>query len=100
MVVCNFIGVLRDSLTPGVLLGKLPFCVMHLLTADCRLQLHAASHSPVLICHVCCSHGFIDNLQLGGPIPIGARKAPLSEKYLSMMQEVALNEQVSCFATC
>ena len=42
-----------------------------------------------------CSHGFIDNLQLGGPTPIGARKAPLSEKYLSMMQEVALNEQVS-----
>lgn len=41
-----------------------------------------------------CSHGFIDNLQLGGPTPIGARKAPLSEKYLSMMQEVALNEQV------
>ncbi|KAA6422535.1 MAG: hypothetical protein FRX49_07396, partial [Trebouxia sp. A1-2] len=38
-------------------------------------------------------HGFIDNLQLGGPTPIGARKAPLSEKYLSMMQEVALNEQ-------
>lgn len=48
---------------------------------------------------MCCSHGFIDNLQLGGPTPIGARKAPLSEKYLSMMQEVALNEQVmaSCF---
>lgn len=44
---------------------------------------------------LCCSHGFIDNLQLGGPTPIGARKAPLSEKYLSMMQEVALNEQVS-----
>lgn len=38
-------------------------------------------------------HGFIDNLQLGGPTPMGARKAPLSEKYLSMMQEVALNEQ-------
>lgn len=44
--------------------------------------------------HVSCRHGFIDNLQLGGPTPIGARKAPLSEKYLSMMQEVALNEQV------
>ena len=42
----------------------------------------------------CCSHGFINNLQLGGPTPKGARKAPLSEKYLSMMQEVALNEQV------
>ena len=51
----------------------------------------------MLCSHVCfgfCSHGFIDNLQLGGPTPIGARKAPLSEKYLSMMQEVALNEQV------
>ena len=49
-----------------------------------------------------CSHGFIDNLQLGGPTPIGARKAPLSEKYLSMMQEVALNEQVmaDCFVVC
>ena len=48
---------------------------------------------------MCCSHGFIDNLQLGGPTPMGARKAPLSEKYLSMMQEVALNEQVmaGCF---
>ena len=45
------------------------------------------------MCFVC-RHGFIDNLQLGGPTPIGARKAPLSEKYLSMMQEVALNEQV------
>ena len=50
-----------------------------------------------LKCLCFCSHGFIDNLQLGGPTPIGARKAPLSEKYLSMMQEVALNEQVSCF---
>ena len=47
-----------------------------------------------MICCVVRSHGFIDNLQLGGPTPIGARKAPLSEKYLSMMQEVALNEQV------
>lgn len=38
-------------------------------------------------------YGFLDNLGLGGPTPRGARKAPLSEKYLSMMQEVALNEQ-------
>lgn len=49
---------------------------------------------PVLDLGLVCRHGFIDNLQLGGPTPIGARKAPLSEKYLSMMQEVALNEQV------
>ena len=39
-------------------------------------------------------YGFLNNLTLGGPTPIGARKAPLSDKYLSMMQEVALNEQV------
>lgn len=44
---------------------------------------------------MCCRYGFLNNLTLGGPTPIGARKAPLSEKYLSMMQEVALNEQVN-----
>lgn len=40
-------------------------------------------------------YGFLDNLTLGGPTPIGARKANLTEMTLPYMQEVALNEQVS-----
>ncbi len=40
-------------------------------------------------------HGFNNNLTLGGPTPIGARKANLSDAVLPYMQEVALNEQVS-----
>ncbi|EIE26937.1 hypothetical protein COCSUDRAFT_59435 [Coccomyxa subellipsoidea C-169] len=38
-------------------------------------------------------HGFNNNLTLGGPTPIGARKANLSDAVLLYMQEVALNEQ-------
>ncbi|KAK9915059.1 hypothetical protein WJX75_004249 [Coccomyxa subellipsoidea] len=38
-------------------------------------------------------HGFNNNLTLGGPTPIGARKANLSDAVLPFMQEVALNEQ-------
>jgi hypothetical protein len=41
-------------------------------------------------------HGFNNNLTLGGPTPIGARKANLSDAVLPFMQEVALNEQVGC----
>lgn len=40
-------------------------------------------------------YGFLDNLTLGGPTPIGARKANLTEATLPYLQEVALNEQVS-----
>ncbi len=39
-------------------------------------------------------YGFNNNLTLGGPTPIGARKANLSDDVLPFMQEVALNEQV------
>ncbi|EIE26936.1 hypothetical protein COCSUDRAFT_59434 [Coccomyxa subellipsoidea C-169] len=38
-------------------------------------------------------YGFNNNLTLGGPTPIGARKANLSDEVLPFMQEVALNEQ-------
>ena len=38
--------------------------------------------------------GFVGNLNLGGPAPIGARKASLSAKVEPYMQEVALSEQV------
>lgn len=89
---------------------------MLLVLYCCPLSLRLHCHMPIgtgcMVVHIAlqsgpvyelfsdmfvfCSHGFIDNLQLGGPTPIGARKAPLSEKYLSMMQEVALNEQVCC----
>ena len=37
--------------------------------------------------------GFNDNLTLGGPVPIGARKANLSDEVQMHMEEVALNEQ-------
>lgn len=37
--------------------------------------------------------GFTGNLGLGGPQPIGARRANLTEKTLPYLQEVALNEQ-------
>ena len=40
-------------------------------------------------------HGFNNNLTLGGPTPIGARKANLSQEVASHLAEVALNEQVS-----
>ena len=39
-------------------------------------------------------HGFNNNLTLGGPNPIGARKANLSAQAYAYMEEVALNEQV------
>lgn len=35
------------------------------------------------------------NLALGGPSPIGARKANLSPEVTPYMQEIALSEQVS-----
>ena len=38
--------------------------------------------------------GFVGNLNLGGPAPIGAQKAALSDKVLPYMQEIALSEQV------
>ncbi len=37
--------------------------------------------------------GFNDNLTLGAPVPIGARKANLSNEVQMHMEEVALNEQ-------
>lgn len=76
-------------ITPLLLLSLVFQAFLSLLVSHI---LQSVSSHPCM----CCSHGFIDNLQLGGPTPIGARKAPLSEKYLSMMQEVALNEQVCC----
>ena len=39
-------------------------------------------------------HGFNNNLTLGGPTPIGARQANLSQEVASHLAEVALNEQV------
>lgn len=39
-------------------------------------------------------HGFINNLELGGPTPIGARQAPLTELTRPYLQEIALSEQV------
>ena len=39
-------------------------------------------------------HGFINNLELGGPTPIGARAAALTEATRPFLQEIALNEQV------
>lgn len=38
--------------------------------------------------------GFNNNLTLGGPTPIGARKAALTERVKPYLMEVALNEQV------
>lgn len=38
--------------------------------------------------------GFVGNLNLGGPAPIGGRKAALSENIEPYMQEIALSEQV------
>ncbi|KAK9839731.1 hypothetical protein WJX84_008142 [Apatococcus fuscideae] len=37
--------------------------------------------------------GFLDNLEEGGPTPIGVRKANLSAEAMTYMEEVALNEQ-------
>ncbi len=42
--------------------------------------------------------GFLGNLELGGPAPLGARKANLTERTLPYLQEVALNEQVRCMS--
>lgn len=38
-------------------------------------------------------HGFFKNLSMGGPVPIGARKANLSPDVLPFAQEIALSEQ-------
>ena len=40
-------------------------------------------------------HGFINNLELGGPTPIGARQANLTEFTRPYLQEIALSEQVN-----
>jgi len=39
-------------------------------------------------------HGIINNLQLGGPAPLGARAANLTEATRPFLEEIALNEQV------
>ncbi len=44
--------------------------------------------------------GFNNNLTLGGPTPIGARKANLSQEVESHLMEVALNEQVCSHLSC
>lgn len=47
--------------------------------------------------------GFNNNLTLGGPTPIGARKAALTERVKPYLMEVALNEQVQpqlCLDCC
>ena len=41
--------------------------------------------------------GFNNNLTLGGPTPIGARKANLSQEVESHLMEVALNEQARTY---
>jgi hypothetical protein len=38
-------------------------------------------------------HGFFNNLSMGGPKPLGARKANLSPEVLPFAQEIALSEQ-------
>ena len=44
--------------------------------------------------------GFNGDLEMGGPIPLGAQKANLSYEVQAHMEEVALNEQVSlCLMT-
>lgn len=49
---------------------------------------------------LCCRYGFLDNLTLGGPTPLGARKANLTEMTRPFMEEVALNEQVGSACAC
>ena len=44
--------------------------------------------------------GFNGDLEMGGPIPMGAQKANLSYEIQSHMEEVALNEQASSLAPC
>ncbi len=48
-------------------------------------------HTHTLYLH--CRFGFIDNLTLGGPTPLGARAANLTEMTRPFMEEIALNEQ-------
>lgn len=38
--------------------------------------------------------GFNGDLEMGGPVPIGAQRANLSDTVRMYMEEVALNEQV------
>jgi hypothetical protein len=40
------------------------------------------------------------NMELNGPLPIGAKKANLSAEAEQYMQEVALNEQVIMSSCC
>ena len=42
--------------------------------------------------------GFNGDLEKGGPTPIGAQRANLSDTVRMYMEEVALNEQVCCHA--
>lgn len=50
---------------------------------------------------LCCRYGFLDNLTLGGPTPLGARAANLTEMTRPFMEEIALNEQVGfVFTAC
>ena len=44
--------------------------------------------------------GFNGDLEKGGPTPIGAKKANLSATVQMYMEEVALNEQVTCSLMC
>ena len=69
---------------------SLACCVFYYIATACNLKL-------LLIVlffstHLCIAVG---NLELGGPAPIGARKANLSPKIEPFMQEIALSEQVS-----
>ena len=41
--------------------------------------------------------GFTNDLERGGPTPVGARKANLSEAVMPFAQEIALQEQVVVF---
>ena len=42
--------------------------------------------------------GFNGDLEMGGPIPMGAQKANLSYEIQAFMSEIALNEQASSLA--
>ena len=44
--------------------------------------------------------GFINGLEMGGPTPIGAQKANLTEATLRYLEEVAINEQVLLPGPC
>ena len=62
----------------------------HARCKSCQ-QAAFAHRSYVFLLH--CRFGFIDNLTLGGPAPLGARAANLTEMTRPFMEEIALNEQ-------